>query len=117
LIDDVFAHHAPIAVLLACGERFLMTEAVSSLTQPRGVRSDYHMLMRQWRHLFEQELDESFACLCDATAYASATSICSPYTSGVEARTSRAMPQPGGADRRQSFVTALPTTASRCRES
>jgi hypothetical protein len=47
-----------------------MTEAVSFLTQPRGLRPDYHMLRIQWRELFARELEDERACLCDATAYA-----------------------------------------------
>jgi hypothetical protein len=40
-MDFVFSHDAPVEVALACIDLFLMTEAVSLLTQPRGVRSDY----------------------------------------------------------------------------
>ncbi len=70
VIDFVFAHDAPIDVAVACVDCFLMTEAVSILTQPRGVRTDYHMLRSQWHDLFKQVLSPDFSCVCDATAYA-----------------------------------------------
>ncbi len=67
LIDRVFAHDAPVDVALACVDQFLMTEAVSILTQPRGVRTEYHMLRSQWRALFENTLAPEFECMCDIT--------------------------------------------------
>ena len=44
---------------------FLMTEAVSLLTQERGNRSDYHMLKSQWHELFKKALPNGFVCLSD----------------------------------------------------
>jgi len=70
IIDFVFAHDAPVEVAQACVDCFLMTEAVSILTRPRGQRTDYHMLRTQWRHLFDTELGPEFVCLCDAACYA-----------------------------------------------
>ncbi len=70
VIDAVFAHDAPLEVAVACVDRFLMTEAMSLMTQPRGERADYHMLRRQWHELCECALGEGFDCRCDATAYA-----------------------------------------------
>lgn len=70
LIDFVFSHDAPVAVAQACVDRFLMTEAVSLLTQRRGERNDYHMLKTQWQALFDKTLAPDFLCLCDATCYA-----------------------------------------------
>ncbi|MBU0716581.1 MAG: methyltransferase [Verrucomicrobia bacterium] len=70
LIDFVFSHDAPIEVAQACVDRFLMTEAVSLLTQRRGARNDYHMLRTQWYALFEQTLAPEFLCLCDSPCYA-----------------------------------------------
>lgn len=70
IIDFVFAHDAPIEVAQSCVDRFLMTEAVSFLTQRRGKRNDYHMLRTQWHGLFEETLAPEFQCLCDCTCYA-----------------------------------------------
>lgn len=70
LIDFVFAHDAPIEVVLPCVDFLLMTEAVSFLTQPRGARTDYHMLRTQWTDLFEQGLGPEFGLRCDTTCYA-----------------------------------------------
>ncbi len=70
IIGFVFGHDAPVDVALASVDCFLMTEAVSLLTQPRGVRNDYHMLRGQWQALFEEELGPAFACGCDSICYA-----------------------------------------------
>jgi SAM-dependent methyltransferase len=69
LIDAAFAHDAPVELANACVDRFLMVEAVSILTQPRGVRTDYHMLRPQWHEVFTDALGSSFECLGDFTAY------------------------------------------------
>lgn len=69
LIDAVFAHDAPIELANACVDRFLMTEAVSILTQPRGVRTDYHMLRSQWHEVFAAGLGDDFECRGEFTAY------------------------------------------------
>ena len=66
----VFAHDAPVAVVLACVDRFLMTEAISLLTQQRGIRSDYHMLPSQWTELLQSTLSPDFCCLSDGNCYA-----------------------------------------------
>lgn len=70
LVDFVFSHDAPIEIAQACVDRFLMTEAVSLLTQPRGLRNDYHMLRTQWQALCEQTLAPELNCLCDSPCYA-----------------------------------------------
>lgn len=70
MIDFVFSHDAPVAVAQACVDKFLMTEEVSLLTQPRGQRNDYHMLKSQWLGLFEQVLAPDFQCYCDSPCYA-----------------------------------------------
>ncbi len=67
IIDFVFSHDAPVEVAQNSVDCFLMTEMVSLLTQPRGVRNDYHMLRRQWHTLFTQGLGGDFCCLCDST--------------------------------------------------
>lgn len=70
IIGFVFGHDAPVDVALASVDCFLMTEAVSLLTQPRGARNDYHMLRGQWQALFEEELGATFALGCDSVCYA-----------------------------------------------
>jgi len=70
LINFAFLHDASVEVAQACVDRFLMVEAVSLLTQPRGERNDYHLLRSQWHGLFEQTLAPEFLCLCDSPCYA-----------------------------------------------
>ena len=70
LINLVFMHDAPVELALSCVDAFLMTEEVSFLIQPRGLRNDYHMLKTQWHDLFEEVLAPDFACLCDTACYA-----------------------------------------------
>lgn len=69
MIDFAFQHDAPVEVAQNCVDRFLMTETVSLLTQPRGERNDYHMLRSQWLDLFEQILAPDFTRLCDSSCY------------------------------------------------
>ena len=47
-----------------------MAEVVSILSQPRGVRTDYHMLRSEWHEVFDEALGDGFSCRCDDTAYA-----------------------------------------------
>ncbi len=54
MIDTIFAHDAPVEDALACVDLFLLAEVVSLLTQPRGTRTEYHMLAQQWQMLFEK---------------------------------------------------------------
>ena len=68
MIDFVFAHDAPIRTAVDCVDNFLMTEVMSFVLQPRGARTDYHMLRSQWHDAFRRGLGEGFACLCEATA-------------------------------------------------
>jgi len=70
LINLVFMHDAPVKLALSCVDAFLMTEEVSFLIQPRGLRNDYHMLRTQWHDLFEEVLAPDFNCLCNTTCYA-----------------------------------------------
>ena len=70
IIDFVFAHDAPVEVAQACVDCFLMTEAVSLLSQPRGERTEYHMRRIQWHELFQETLSPEFSCFCDSTCYA-----------------------------------------------
>jgi len=70
IIDFVYSHDAPVELAQACVDRFVMTEAVSLLTQRRGERNDYHLLHMQWHGLFEQTLAPEFLCLGDSPCYA-----------------------------------------------
>ncbi len=70
IIDFVFAHDAPVDVAVACVDLFLMTEVVSFFTQPRGVRTDYHMLQSQWHSLFTECLGPEFTPGCYSPCYA-----------------------------------------------
>lgn len=69
-IDMVFAHDAAVELVLACVDRFLMTETISFLTQPRGIRTDYHMLDSEWAELLDSTLGPDFTCMCNSTCYA-----------------------------------------------
>lgn len=69
-IDAIFAHDAPLELAVACVDRFLLGEAVSILTQPRGVRTDYHMLRGQWKEQFAEALGPDFHCLGEFTDHA-----------------------------------------------
>jgi len=70
LMDAVFAHEAPVGLALASIDRFLMSEAIYFFTEPRGKRSDYHMLRSQWHEVFREGLGKEFSCLCDSVCYA-----------------------------------------------
>lgn len=68
-IAFVLAHDAPRDVIRACADIFLIGEMISVITRPRGLRSEYHMLRRQWRNLLDQGLGETFECRADQTCY------------------------------------------------
>ena len=70
IMDFVYAHDAPVDVVTDCIDSFLMTEVVSILTQPRGIRTDYHMLRSQWNDLFCHGLGPEFTLRCDSACYA-----------------------------------------------
>ncbi|WP_321507364.1 class I SAM-dependent methyltransferase [uncultured Methanoregula sp.] len=70
IIDFVYSHDAPVGVVNDCIDSFLMNEVVSILTEPRGVRSDYHMLRGQWHSLLSEVLGPEFSLRCDSAAYA-----------------------------------------------
>lgn len=69
IIDFVFSHDAPILVAEKSIDNFLMTEEISFITQPRKVRTDYHMLRRQWHQLFQEAFEKEFECRSDVTCY------------------------------------------------
>ena len=70
IMDFVYAHDAPVEVVTDCIDSFLMTELVSILTRPRGLRSDYHMLRTQWHELFRGSLGPEFSLRSDSSCYA-----------------------------------------------
>ena len=70
IFDCIYAHDAPVEVVNDCIDSFLMTEVVSILSEPRGVRSDYHMLRSQWIALLDDVLGPEFSLLCDSSCYA-----------------------------------------------
>ncbi|MEW6364859.1 MAG: class I SAM-dependent methyltransferase [Acidobacteriota bacterium] len=70
VIDWVFSHDAPVELAIAAVDNFLMAEAVSMLSLPRGKRTDYHALRWQWHDLFRHGLGPEFTCLCDITTLA-----------------------------------------------
>ena len=69
-MDFVYAYDAAVDVVTDCIDSFLMTEVVSILTQPRGKRSDYHMLRSQWHDLFRAVLAPEFSLHSDSACYA-----------------------------------------------
>lgn len=68
-VEFVFAQDGPDDVRRASADLFLMTEAISILTEPRGRRSEYHMLRRQWRDLLDDIMGPALSCMCDSTCY------------------------------------------------
>jgi SAM-dependent methyltransferase len=69
IMDFVCSNDAPEELINDCMDSFLMAEVISILTEPRGTRSDYHMLRRQWNDLFSEVLGPEFSPLCDSAAY------------------------------------------------
>jgi len=69
IMDFVCSNNAPPDLVNDCMDSFLMAEVISILTEPRGTRSDYHMLRSQWNALFSGVLGPEFTCLCDSSAY------------------------------------------------
>ncbi|MDD4454882.1 MAG: hypothetical protein PHI67_06160 [Candidatus Methanomethylophilaceae archaeon] len=51
-------------------DRFLIPEVVSYFTEPRGARTDYHVLQSQWGGLFEESLGPEFSLRCNSPCYA-----------------------------------------------
>ena len=70
IIDFVFSHDAPVDVAVGCVDSFLMAELVSLLSEPRGARTDYHMLKSQWTDLFCSSLGPEFTLRSDSSCYA-----------------------------------------------
>ncbi|HEX3001125.1 MAG TPA: class I SAM-dependent methyltransferase [Methanoregula sp.] len=70
MMDFVYSLDAPDDLLTSCIDSFLMTEVISILTEPRGVRTDYHMLRSQWHRLFKSTLGPEFSVFSDSACYA-----------------------------------------------
>jgi SAM-dependent methyltransferase len=70
IIDFVLSHDAPFDVAAGCVDCFLMTELISLMTEPRTIRTEYHMLRNQWNDLFRDALGPGFTRLCDSACYA-----------------------------------------------
>ena len=68
-IDFLFAHDAPLDVAIPAVDCFLLTEVVSMLTQPRGQRTEYHMLRNQWHDLLRETLKENYSCWSESASY------------------------------------------------
>lgn len=69
IFDSIYAHDGPVEIVNASIDSFLMTEVVSILTEPRGKRSDYHMLRGQWNSLLADVLGPEFSCRYDGACY------------------------------------------------
>jgi len=54
IINSILSQDAPIELAGTCVDQFLMTEVISFFTQPRGERTEYHMLQNQWLALFSE---------------------------------------------------------------
>jgi len=70
VIDRIFLHDAPVEVAVACIDQFLIPEMISYFTEPRSVRTDYHMLQSQWQRLFEESLGSEFSLRYNSPCYA-----------------------------------------------
>jgi len=69
IMDFIFANDAPVEVAQNAVDCFLMVEEISFITQPRGQRTDYHMLRGQWHDLFQRSLKNEFLCWSDFNCY------------------------------------------------
>ncbi len=62
MIDFIFQHDAPLPITQTSVDNFLITEEISFMKDPHGVRTDYHMLRNQWQTLFDSVLGPEFSC-------------------------------------------------------
>ena len=69
LYHIIFVNDAPLELAVSSINRFLMSEVIYFFTEPRGKRTDYHMLRSQWHEVFRDGLGREFTCLCDSTTY------------------------------------------------
>ncbi len=70
IVDRTFSYDAPVEVAVQSLDQFLLTEIISFFTEPRGIRSDYHMLQNQWYDLFTGCLGPEFSPRCWSPCYA-----------------------------------------------
>lgn len=70
VIELVRSYEAPPEVIMNCVDCFWMSELISILSEPRGVRSDYHMLRYQWIDLCRSVMGQEFTLLSEATPFA-----------------------------------------------
>jgi len=69
LMDFIFAHDAPVELAISSIDKFLMSEEIFFFLEPRGKRSDYHMLRSQWHEVFREGLGEEFSNACDSICF------------------------------------------------
>lgn len=69
LMDFIFAHDAPVELAISSIDKFLMSEEIFFFLEPRGKRSDYHMLRSQWHELFREGLGDEFSNACDSVCF------------------------------------------------
>jgi len=69
IINSILSQDAPIDLARTCVDQFLMTEVISFFTQPRGQRTEYHMLQSQWLALFAECLGGEFSLRCHSPFY------------------------------------------------
>jgi len=72
-LEYIYAREAPEDVRRACADIFVMTEALSLLFEPRGKRTEYHMMRHQWHELLSGFDAPSVTCMGERTCY------CDPY--------------------------------------
>lgn len=70
VIDLVCSYDAPSEVITNCVECFWMSELISIMSEPRGERSDYHMLRYQWIDLCRTVFGDEFSLMSESTAFA-----------------------------------------------
>lgn len=69
-LEYIFAQDAPGDVQRACADIFVMSETVSLLSEPRGVRTEYHMTRGQWHKLLGECCPTGMTCLGERTCFA-----------------------------------------------
>jgi hypothetical protein len=69
IINSILSQDVRIDLARTCVDQFLMTEVISFFTQPRGERTEYHMLQSQWLALFSECLGGEFTLRCHSPCY------------------------------------------------
>lgn len=70
IIDFVFSHDTSPEIACACLDNFILTELISILTEPRGIRSDYHTTRSHWEDLCMTAFQNRFTLVSDSSCYA-----------------------------------------------